>query len=46
MPNTQAFWSGTSAKDCDDVAKTGFNWDTADATLAITGVDEVAEQPK
>jgi type IV pilus assembly protein PilX len=46
MPNTQAFWSGTSAKDCLGVAKTGFNWNTADATIAIAGVDEVAEQPK
>lgn len=46
MPNTQAFWTGTSAKDCDGVAKTGFNWGAANATLTIAGVDDVAEQPK
>jgi len=46
MPNTQVFWSGTSAKDCDGVAKTGFNWNAANATQTITGVAEVAEQPK
>jgi len=46
MPNTQIFWSGANEKDCDGVAKTGFNWSAANATLTLAGVDEVAEQPK
>lgn len=46
LPNSQAFWNGASAKDCKSVAKTGFDWNAVDATKTITGVPEVAEQPK
>lgn len=46
LPNSQAFWTGTSVKDCKGVAKTGFAWDAADATQTITGVPYVSEQPK
>jgi len=46
MPNSQAFWSGTSVKDCKGVAKTGFDWNADAATQTITGVPEVSEQPK
>lgn len=46
MPNSQVFWSGSSAKDCKNVTKAGFNWNAVNATKAITGIPEVAEQPK
>lgn len=46
MPNSQLFWTGSSANDCLGAAKSGFDWSADDATKTLSDVPYVAEQPK
>lgn len=46
LPNSQAYWNGAGDKDCNGNTKAGFDWTAANATITISGLDDVAEQSK